>query len=210
MALDTCGAATTLALGCFEDGHLARLREASLLPRTAGQQLTVALRTLLGDQPASSLRAIVVVRGPGSFTGMRIGLSAAKALSQVAGVPLFGVSRLAVLASGSGAGSGVLDAGRGRVYWGTVAGPPELLTAEEARGRVAGGAGGPVAVCEDAAEALFAGCATVRRVREPTAADALASARDRLLAGDSDDRGALDALYVWRPEQMLRRAEGAP
>lgn len=44
------------------------------------------------------LSAVAVAIGPGSFTGLRIGLSAAKGLAQAQGLPIFGVSTLDVLA----------------------------------------------------------------------------------------------------------------
>ena len=60
----------------------------------------------------NELAAVVVVHGPGSFTGVRVGVSAAKGLSEAGGVPLIAVSRLALLAGRvDGAGSGACCAG---------------------------------------------------------------------------------------------------
>ena len=203
LAIDSCGAETTLALARYEDGGTVSLKEATLGAKTAGSLLTGALRDLLDGLAPSALAAIVVVRGPGSFTGMRIGLSAAKALSEAAAVPLVGVSRLAVLAAQSGTRFAALDAGRGNVYLrspGHAVDVDEeaMLTPDELRARLP--EPGQLAVCEDKVHALFP---QARRVPAPTAAQAVEQARAWVLAGDWDDAATLDALYLWRPEQML-------
>ncbi len=66
------------------------------------------------------LRGVVVVHGPGSFTGIRIGVSAAKGLAEGLGIPVIALSRLELLARQSPEGSAVavLDAGRGEFYAG--------------------------------------------------------------------------------------------
>ncbi len=199
LGIDSCGAETTLAVARYEDGETVPLQEATLGAKTAGSLLTGALRDLLDGLAPASLAAIVVVRGPGSFTGMRIGLSAAKALSEAAAVPLVGVSRLAVLAGESGARFAALDAGRGNVYLRRGGGADEAMrTPDEVRAQLP--EPGQLVVCEDKVQVLFP---QARRVPAPTAAQAIEHARVRVLAGDWDDAATLDALYLWRPEQML-------
>ena len=63
------------------------------------------------------------MNGPGSFTGVRVGLAAAKGLCEAAGLPLAAVSRLEMLAVAAGLEDGlaVLDAGRGEFYVRVVA-----------------------------------------------------------------------------------------
>ena len=61
-----------------------------------------------------------VTAGPGSFTGLRIGLSAVKGMAFVKDTPCAGVSTLEALAwgmTGEGTVIGALDARRGQVYW---------------------------------------------------------------------------------------------
>ena len=225
LGIDTCGASSTLALGHGgghgsghggshdgegggADGVITVTAQRTLPPRTAGTHLTMALRELFGPNGPAGLRAIVIVRGPGSFTGMRIGLSAAKALSEATGAPLVAVSRLAVLARRTGAQAAALDAGRGRIYLRLATGGERLASMEEAHAALAPnrlsdantGANIDLTVCEARVAALFPGA---RVVAEPTAEDALQHGWARVEAGDWDDPVTLDALYLWRPEEML-------
>src|SRR5271169_6728604 len=99
LLIDTAGAEGSVALGDTESSPVVVASE--VLPgRTSSERLVPAVRKLLEERGwrLRDLAAVVVVHGPGSFTGVRVGVSAAKGLSEAGGVPLIAVSRLALLA----------------------------------------------------------------------------------------------------------------
>ncbi|HEX6512534.1 MAG TPA: tRNA (adenosine(37)-N6)-threonylcarbamoyltransferase complex dimerization subunit type 1 TsaB [Chloroflexota bacterium] len=70
------------------------------------------------------LSVIAVALGPGSFNGLRVGLSTAKGLAVARDLPLIGVPTLALLAAEYGLQEVTMNAGRGRVYvWRSGANP---------------------------------------------------------------------------------------
>lgn len=79
--------------------------------------------------------AVVVVTGPGSYTGLRAGMAAGLGLAHAAGLPLFGVGSLEVVARAAAHGGDLLalaDAGRGAAYACAFAAQgPELRALEE-------------------------------------------------------------------------------
>lgn len=202
LAIDTCGPSGSIALARFEHGVPHILAQTVLAGKTYSAQLVPALRALLSAQnlTVADLAAIVIVNGPGSFTGIRIGVSSAKGLADALSIPVLAVSRLAVLAAKAGLDSAALDAGRGEFYLRT--GSPDgfpngfqesLVPADDLPS-------GSLAVCEPSA--LHAQPhATL--IDPPTAADALTFATPRLLARDYNDPDALDGHYLRRSDAEI-------
>ena len=177
--------------------------------RSSSERLVPAVKLLMEARgfQLGELAAVVVVHGPGSFTGVRVGLSAAKGLSEAGGVPLIAVSRLALLAAcvdGEGRPvHAVLDAGRGEFYYGEYVGRrclrEALMREEDVRAAVAGGF---VVVCEAKVAEALAGLRP-RVVEEPSAGDALPFVLQRIEARDFDDAAMLDANYLRRTDMEI-------
>ena len=199
LLIHTCGAEGSLALA-DASGVVA---SETLPGRTSSELLVPRVRQLMEvlGWRVSELDAIVVVHGPGSFTGVRVGLSAAKGLSEAGGgVPLIAISRLALVAASAGQGDGlvhaVLDAGRGQFYFGRYEGrrclEEALLTEAEV---AAASLGGVVVACESKVAEALAGI-EVKLMPEPVAGDALPLALGRIELGAFDDAMTLDGNYL--------------
>lgn len=204
LAIDTCGGSGSVALGRVESGSAAVLAQTELAGKTYSAQLAPAIRYMLAAEGIdfARLEAIVAVSGPGSFTGIRVGLSTAKGLAEALQIPILAVSRLAVLAWKGRVQSAALDAGRGEFYF-----------REEAREFLISGKNLPqgltdLAVCEPDAHWAFREAVLVQR---PTAADALQCAAPRVLAGDFADLATLDGNYVRRSDaEIFAKLPGKP
>jgi tRNA threonylcarbamoyladenosine biosynthesis protein TsaB len=202
LGIDTCGETGTIALARWSDDSVVPLAQMEFVGKTYSACLVPGIHELLAAQSAGvrDLQAVVVVNGPGSFTGVRIGVSSAKALAEVLSVPLVAVSRLAVLAQKAGTGAAVIDAGRGEFYF--RAQPAEaLLTPEEVRERLSGS----LAVCEESTSRVFPEAVVVD---PPTAADALLYAQTRLLAKNFEDVVTVDGNYVRQSDAELFAKRG--
>ncbi|MDQ6713261.1 MAG: tRNA (adenosine(37)-N6)-threonylcarbamoyltransferase complex dimerization subunit type 1 TsaB [Candidatus Dormibacteraeota bacterium] len=95
-----------------------------------------------GGKP-DDLEAVVAARGPGSFTGLRVGLSLAAGLAYARHIPLYVADSLAILArraSGDPATVALRDAGRREVYAWRVGEAPRRLPVDELGGWLAAGA----------------------------------------------------------------------
>ncbi|GHG63689.1 tRNA (adenosine(37)-N6)-threonylcarbamoyltransferase complex dimerization subunit type 1 TsaB [Alishewanella longhuensis] len=96
LALDTSTEACSVALSYH--GQLLALDE--VCPQQHSKRILPMVQQLLSDAGISlnQLNGIVFGRGPGSFTGVRIGVSVAQGLAFGVDVPLYGVSTLAAMA----------------------------------------------------------------------------------------------------------------
>lgn len=224
MALDASTQVASVAL--LEEETL--VQEASLnVGLTHSETLMVLAEQALqqsGWHP-HDIDAYAAVTGPGSFTGLRIGVAAVKGLAQAAGKPVVGIGTLETLAAGLPGFAGevvcLLDARRGQVYAGVYRwqGPglveiraPEALPLEELLPQLGGG---PLALLGDGVavhaarlrealgdQAYF----TPPHVRLQRASAAAYLALQRLRAGHVEPPGDLLPRY-YRESSALTLAE---
>ncbi|MGA0603333.1 tRNA (adenosine(37)-N6)-threonylcarbamoyltransferase complex dimerization subunit type 1 TsaB [Caulobacter sp. KR2-114] len=123
LALDTCLGACSVAVTA--DG---RVLASACEPMTRGHQerLAVMAREVMAQAGIgfAALDRIGVTVGPGSFTGLRVGVAFAKGLGLALGVPCVGVGSLEALAATAGLPGRVaaaIDSGRGQIYLQTFA-----------------------------------------------------------------------------------------
>ena len=209
LSIDTCGSSGSISLARLDGETLNLLAETALAGKTYSARLVSAIAELLASQRTSvpDLTAIVVTRGPGSFTGIRIGLSTTKGLAEAHAVPILAVSRLAVLAHKAQCQGAALDASRNEFYFGRYDEPSrESLLTLDAFEPEASVLGPHLAVCEPSVHAP-APAATF--VDAPTAADALRYALPRLGARDFDDPVTLDGNYLRRSDAEIFSQPGA-
>ena len=145
LVIDTALGACTAAV--FEDGRPLAVR---FEPMTKGHQerLGGLVRDVMAEAGGGfeSLDRIGVTVGPGSFTGLRVGLAFAQGLGAALDRPVVGISALDALAASlddaAGAVAALIDARRGQVYArlftsGSALGPDEALSLEDIARRLA-------------------------------------------------------------------------
>jgi tRNA threonylcarbamoyladenosine biosynthesis protein TsaB len=222
LAIDTSGRLGSIALARgHEDGSCDVIEVVRLAGGTFSAQLVPQVAALLSKHGFTKrdIDAFVAASGPGSFTGLRVGLAAIKALAEILGKPIAAVSLLEVLALAGGAKGTVcaaLDAGRGEVYSGEyeVAGDSaqalreKLLTKEEFVA-TAGGWKMKI-VTPDAALVGTAESAGLSAVLvEPLSAGAVARLGWRkLLQGQAVSPEQLEANYIRRSDAEIFGAKG--
>ena len=194
--------------------------------RTHSQRLMPMVSALLAEAGLTrdGLDGVAVSRGPGSYTGLRIGLTTGKALAFALGKPIAAVPTLEALAhnlSGTGAlVCPVLDAKRGEVYTGlyrtdgrrpeTVE-PPRAVDLRAWLERLSD-AEGEFIFCGDGADTHWklilealgsrAGLAPLHS-RLPRAASVAELGRSRIETGGSEDVFGLNPLYLRRSEAEI-------
>jgi tRNA threonylcarbamoyladenosine biosynthesis protein TsaB len=217
LAVDTSGRHGSVALCRGDATNFEVLGLNSLEGGTYSARLIPAIGDLLqhAGLTKAQIDGFVVVDGPGSFTGLRVGLSTVKALCEILQKPLTTMSMLEALAITYGkAGetvTAVLDASRGEVYVGEyrVSGKSAVVIqqyiqklhvfverAESTQSRI-------LTTFPALAGALAATSASVIVV-DALQADAMAGIGFRkLLAGETADPATLDANYIRRSDAEL-------
>ena len=94
LLIETSTALCSVALA--EDGRIVATRE-SAEPRVHAAMTAPYVKEVLGDRSVRDLDAVCVGKGPGSYTGLRVGVSTAKGLCFGAGIPLLSVGTLDTL-----------------------------------------------------------------------------------------------------------------
>jgi tRNA threonylcarbamoyladenosine biosynthesis protein TsaB len=117
LAFDTTGEFGSIALA---DEKAVRAEALVHAPEGFGQVLFPRVQALLETHSISlrNIELLAAASGPGSFTGVRVGLAAMKGLAHVLGIPAVGISNLAALASFGTRPlrATIIDARRGEVY----------------------------------------------------------------------------------------------
>ena len=134
LAFDTATSAATAAL----------VRDGKVLGERVSRAVTVLVEAdeLLRASGAerAELTVIVVGTGPGSFTGLRLGLATARGLALALELPVAGVSTLDALAAGAPGALPVVDGGRREVFT-LVDGEPAVVAPQDVRAALCVGDG---------------------------------------------------------------------
>jgi tRNA threonylcarbamoyladenosine biosynthesis protein TsaB len=218
LAIDTSWKHGSVALARGDENAFELLETAPLTGGAFSAELVPQIAAVLRKRGLrkQEIDGFVAVSGPGSFTGLRVGLAAIKGLVEVLQKPVATVTVLEALALASGGHGRIfaaLDAQRAEVFLGEYDVRPEtrqaiplaqesLLTHEEFVAVLPEGATVVTPDASIAALALPAGTA-LRQITRP-AADLVAHIGIRkILAGQTISADALDANYVRRSDAEI-------
>jgi tRNA threonylcarbamoyladenosine biosynthesis protein TsaB len=215
LVIDTSGKNGSVALAREGDVQAPEVIEvAALSGGTFSAQLVPLIAALLARHGLSKtdIGAFIVVAGPGSFTGLRVGLAAIKALAEVLQKPIVPVSLLELLALASRAQGKVvslLDAGRGELYVGEyeISGESAQVLREQVLTKdeffsIAKGL--PVSTPDIALAEMARGAGLSVVAVQPVSAEAVVRLGWRKLqAGETVSPEQLDASYMRRSDAEI-------
>jgi len=207
LAIDTSGKDGSIALADCDASKCKILGMASLEGGAFSAQLIPQVSDLLAKHNVTKndIGAFAAVSGPGSFTGLRVGLAAVKALADILNRPLAAVSLLEAMAAESAEPAlAAMDAGRKELYVRSLSGAESLLTEPEFLAE----AKGQLVVSGDKAVAdlIRLGGLTVKEIARPRS-DAIARLGwKKIQSGETVTPEALDANYIRRADQLFARS----
>jgi tRNA threonylcarbamoyladenosine biosynthesis protein TsaB len=217
LAADTSGKHGSIALARCETGtHCEVIEVVPLDGGTFSAQLVPQIAALLAKHgfTKQDVGGFAVVTGPGSFTGLRIGLAVIKALAEVLAKPIAAVSLLeaiAVAGAAHGRVTAVLDAGRGDVYAGEyeVTSSGARLNGERllSRSELIESAADSIVLTNDK-RLIEAGRSAGLQVKEIELPRSDVIARlgwKKILAGEIVSPGELDANYIRRSAEIFSK-----
>ena len=213
-ALGACSAAIV-------DGARVLAQESAVLRRGHAEALMPMIEAVRGAAGLAfaDLDLLAVTIGPGTFTGLRVGLAAARGLALAAARPLVGITTLEALAAGAAAPTAVfvaIDARRGELYGQAFAadrtplGRPAVLAVDRAARAVPPG---PVAIIGSGTNQIMAaltaaGRDDARPAATPVDPDAVVVARLAQRRGPPADAGPVRPLYLRQPDAVPAAAPG--
>ncbi|MFH1688484.1 MAG: tRNA (adenosine(37)-N6)-threonylcarbamoyltransferase complex dimerization subunit type 1 TsaB [bacterium] len=214
LAIDTATATLRLAVGFGGDRVI---KTAQDVQRSHGLVLLKMIDDILksAEIPREKLQGLVVGTGPGSFTGLRIGLAAAKGIAVALDIPVVGLSLfdLAAALLPPEQVQLVVPFKRDQVFVGPVengqwsAATIQPVSLSELSDRLIDRTA--VGICLNVSD-FVPGVATPRiggRI-EYDSADLLRLGRERLSAGSGDDLAGLEPLYLQRSQAEIRFDQG--
>lgn len=215
LAADTSGKQGSIALAHgLSNGKCDVIEVVPLAGGTFSAQLVPQIAALLSKHgfKKQDIDAFAVASGPGSFTGLRVGLAAIKGLAEILAKPIATVSLLEVVAIAGGTKGrvlAVLEAGRGEVYAGQYEVSDERATMIDERliklDSLAATDGGPALVTPEKSIAETLVAKGVRAVEVPAQqSDAVAhQGWKKILAGETVSPEALEANYIRRSDAEI-------
>lgn len=182
LGLDTCLNACSVAV---LDGDTVLAQASEAMARGHQERLAPMAQAVMAEArvPFASLNRIGATVGPGSFTGLRVGVAFAKGLGSALGVPTVGVGALEALAAeASGMVAAVIDARRDQVYLqifddGQALMAPDVLSLGAAAARLAELAMGRALTLVGSGAPLLREAAPGAAILTPEGCDARAVAR---------------------------------
>lgn len=219
LGIDTSGKPGGVTLAEGDETSFRAIESSPIAGGTFSAQLVPTIAAILERHgvAAREIAGFAVASGPGSFTGLRVGLSAVKGLAETLGKPIATVSLLEALAIASGKQgrlASALDAGRSELFFGlyqssslgTTSIAESLLTQPQFLDYLSTANLGFMITSDEAIAEVAYGARSKTPVLVLSQPDSTLIARiglKKLLAGETVSVEALDANYLRRSDAEI-------